>query len=204
MAVVESPRLTAIDGTERSDVSIMVSMKKLIFVAILLALLLPVPIHAQEIEAGSAAQLAFTIATEDTRVAHLESYLSSFNSPLAKDAKHIVAEADRLGLDWKLIPAIAGVESTFCRQIPSGSYNCWGWGIPSGAQSGIAFQSYARGVTTVSEGLKFRYINRGAVTIEQIGRIYAASPVWSYKVRYFLTQIESFRPSSPNLLDVTI
>lgn len=159
---------------------------------------------AQASEAGSAAQLSFGQILRDERVDTLRAYLTSHNSPLAQESSHFVTEADRLSLDWKLVAAIAGVESTFGKHVPTGSYNAWGWGIPTGAQSGVAFGNWQQGITAVSEGLKNRYIARGAVTIEQIGRIYAASPRWAGNVRFFLTKIETFTPADPDLMAVTL
>ena len=159
---------------------------------------------AQEIEAGSAARLTFGQIQRDERIDTLRAYLLKHNSPLTDEASHFITEADRFGLDWKLVAAIAGTESTFGKHVPAGSYNAWGWGIPTGAQSGIAFESWKQGITTVSKGLKDRYINRGATSIEGIGRIYAASPRWPGNVRFFLNQIESFTPADPDLLAVTL
>ncbi len=159
---------------------------------------------AKEPEAGSAARLTFGQILHDERIDTLRAYLSMHNSPLAGEAPHFISEADRLGLDWKLVAAIAGTESTFGKHVPSGSYNAWGWGVPTGAQSGITFGSWKQGITTVSEGLKYRYIDRGAVTVEHIGRIYAASPRWAGNVRFFLNKIEEFTPADPALLAVTL
>lgn len=163
-----------------------------------------VDVHAASPEAGAAAQLTFAQITRDERIDQLRAYLTMHNSPLSDEAPHFISEADRLGLDWKLVAAIAGTESTFGKHVPGGSYNGWGWGIPTGAQSGIAFKSWKQGITTVSEGLKYRYVNRGAVSVEQIGRIYAASPRWAGNVRFFINQIESFTPADPSLLAVTL
>lgn len=182
--------------------------KKLI-VFILLTLLVwaiaPVSVvTAAEFEAGSAAELAINRTQEDVRVEKLRSFLQSHDSPLADAASHFVAEAERLNLDWKLVAAIAGVESTFGKQIPTNSYNGWGWGVFTGTQDGVHFKNWKDGITQVSEGLRYNYIDRGAETVEQIGRIYAASPTWSQKVRFFLTKIEQFVPSRPDQLAVTI
>lgn len=180
-------------------------MKRLLILIVLV--LLPgaaTPVFAVDNVADSAASLTIHLASVDTRVAHLRSYLLSHDSPLASEAARFVAEADRTNLDWRLLTAISGVESTFGKQIPSGSYNAWGWGIPTGAQWGVAFTSWNDAITTISHGLKENYVDKGAVTIDQIGRIYAASPAWSWKVRYFIDQITDFRPSSPDLLAVTI
>lgn len=169
----------------------------------MLSLLVQGKVYAA-VEADGTAKLAAHEHTIDTRVAKLASYLTSHDSPLTSEASHFVAEADRLNLDWKLVAAISGVESTFGQQVPTGSYNGWGWGIPTGAQYGVAFASWKQGITTVSEGLRYNYMDKGAVTIEQIGRIYAASPAWSWKVHFFMSDIDSFVPNHPSLIDITL
>ncbi|MEK7065669.1 MAG: hypothetical protein AAB961_01630 [Patescibacteria group bacterium] len=179
-------------------------LKSLIIVLILLVFLgASTPAFAADVAVGTAS-LVVHQAVADTRIALLRAYLSSQNSPFVDEANHFIEEADRLSLDWRLVAAISGVESTFGKQIPTGSYNAWGWGIPTGAQWGIAFADWKSGITTVSEGLKYNYIDRGAITIDQMGRIYAASPAWPWKVRYFIDQITEFAPNSPALLSVTI
>lgn len=161
-------------------------------------------VRAIEQEAGAAATLSSTLVTRDHRVDHLRKFLQSHESPLATEAGHFVAEADRLNLDWKLVPAIAGTESTFGKHIPYGSFNAWGWGIPTGAQWGVAFADWKGGITAVSEGLRYNYMDKGAKTVEQIGRIYAASPRWAGNVRFFINKIEAFTPNTPSLIDITL
>lgn len=182
-------------------------MNKLFGLIIVLTLLTAQanPARASDIaEADASARPAVVPVAEDKRARILEAYLESKKSPIARDAVTFVSEADRLGLDWKLVAAISGVESTFGKHIPYNSYNAWGWGIPTGARSGIGFDSWKDGITTVSEGLKFRYIDRGATTIEAIGRIYAASPAWSSKVRWMIADIEKFASLSPASLAMTL
>ena len=182
-------------------------MKQLFTLFILFAFLalIPgaVPVFAKT-EAEGAAQLSIHAETQDSRADQLEAYLAAHQSPVTDQASHFVAEADRLGLDWKLVPAILGVESTFGRFIPTGSYNGWGWGIFTGAQDGVHFKNWADGITQVSEGLRHNYVDRGAQSIEQIGRIYAASPRWAGNIRFFMSQIEGFIPTNPDQLKVVI
>lgn len=140
----------------------------------------------------------------DTRIAELRAYLAAKSSPLAEEADVFVSEADRLNLDWRLVAAIAGVESTFGAYIPTNSYNAWGWGVFTGANDGIHFTSWSDGIRQVSEGIKFRYIDRGARNIDQIGRIYASSPTWSAKVKFMIYDIDRFRTRSSETLAVTI
>ena len=178
---------------------------KMFFVIFLLAIFLGAPSEVLAIEAAGAAQLAgFGELLVDKRVTHLRTYLTSHNSPLADEAEVFIREADRNSLDWKFVAAISGVESTFGKHIPSGSYNAWGWGIPTGAQSGVGFTNWQDGIATVSEGLRKNYMDKGAQSIEQIGRIYAASPRWAGNVRFFIAKIENFTPTSPEHLEVSI
>src|SRR3989344_6138052 len=163
------------------------------------------PVMAQNLAmAEASAQKYFLVDVPDPRVSKLEAYLETHNSPLSKEADYFVSEADRLGLDWKLVVAIAGVESTFGKFVPRNSYNGWGWAIYTGQSDGRHFSDWKEGITVVSEGLKYKYIDRGATTIEQIGRIYAASPAWSSKVRFFLQKIDDFEPIRVEHLTVTI
>lgn len=182
-------------------------MKKVITIALSFILFgfITKPAFAQALPmAEASAHLPLPETVQDGRVTKLKAYLTQHNSPMADDAGHFIAEADRLGLDWKLVAAIAGVESTFGKHIPRNSYNGWGWGVFTGQNDGIHFDSWKDGITTVSEGLKYRYVDRGADTIEKMGSIYAASPTWSIKVRYFLTKIENFDPIGVEHLEVTI
>ncbi len=184
-------------------------MKKL-FSSIILTLLVLActarPVFAVK-EAGQAAVLAFhqVDAQPDERIERLQLFLASYNSPLADEAKTFIEEADANNLDWKLVAAIAGVESTFGKQIPPGSYNGWGWGIPTGAQSGIGFTNWAEGIATVSQGLRKNYLDRGATNIYEIGAIYAANGTsWGNHVRFFIDKIDSFQPTTAKLLAVSI
>lgn len=183
-------------------------MKKLTVTLITIALFLGVasPVYAVELatEAGASARPTYTQVSVDDRPARLRAYLTSHNSPLVDSAEHFVSEADRLNLDWKLVAAIAGVESTFGKHIPPYSYNGWGWGVFTGQQDGIHFTSWNDGITEVSEGLRYNYVDRGAVTVEQMGRIYAASPVWAQNVNFFLNAIENFSPKRASQLAVTL
>lgn len=184
-------------------------MKKLLTIAVLSLALTSLPtarVLAMD-EAGSAAILVNRQVADlpDERVTKLAGFLASYDSPLAQHAATFVAEADRNNLDWKLVAAIAGAESTFGKQIPPGSYNGWGWGIPTGAQSGIGFQNWEQGIATVSEGLAKNYFGRGAKTIYDVGWIYAANGnSWGTHVTYFLNKLADFAPTSPDQLAVSI
>lgn len=125
----------------------------------------------------------------DNKAQILSAYLASYDSPLEYHAQDFVDAAKEYNLDWKMLPAIAGVESTFGRFIPGG-YNAYGWGV-YGNQA-IYFKSWKEGIFTVAKGLRENYFNRGLTEPYSINRVYAASPRWGGNVTYFMRDLEKF------------
>lgn len=162
-------------------------MYKLLLALVLLSLLVPKNVAAQEhYEASASLKGDSTEATFDMRVTELKQYLESHNSPLAEYAEDFIKYSDQYGLDWRLVPAITGVESTFGKRIPYNSYNAYGW-----ANGKYSFSSWEESIGHVSKTLAEKYIARGANTSSEIGRIYAPpSSTWSSKVEFFKNKIE--------------
>ena len=166
-----------------------------------LLLLTPQKIQAQEKASGSSATFSDIVVRqqfEDTRVRVLQRYLQQQGSPLAPYAQEFVAQADYYHIDWKLLVAISGVESTFGKAVPC--TNAWGFGI-YGDQT-MCFASYNQAIHTISESIRDQYMDRwGATNVYSIGNLYAASPTWADRVTYFMNQIEAFslRPSNQPL-----
>lgn len=119
----------------------------------------------------------------------LAAYLQTHNSPLQNHAQDFIDAAKQYQLDWRLVAAISGVESTFGKQIPGG-YNGWGWGV-YGNQA-IYFNSWTEAIYTISKGLRENYINKGYTEPYSMNRIYAASPVWGSKVTFFMSEIDKY------------
>jgi len=169
-------------------------LKRLFFISLFLPLILSnsvqaaekINLHQQQIEAR----------VIDPRAQILQEYLAQYNSPLQNHASSFVEAADLYNLDWKLVAAISGVESTFGKFVPGGttpqysSYNAWGWGV-YGTQA-IYFKSWREGIFTVSEGLRKNYFNKGLTNPYVINRVYAASPTWGSNVTYFLNSMNKF------------
>lgn len=130
-----------------------------------------------------------TASKLDKEAEILAKYLARHNSPLQYHAQDFVDAAKTYGLDWKLVPAIAGVESTFGKFIPGG-YNGWGWGV-YGTQA-LYFKSWKDAIFIVSKGLKEDYISRGLLDPYSMNKRYAASPVWGAKVAYFMNDLNKF------------
>jgi hypothetical protein len=156
--------------------------------------------------AATSAALSTPVAlqsVEDNRAEVLRGYLESNGSPLAPYAEVIIQEADKNGLDWRLIPAIAGLESTFGKNIPAYSYNAWGFGIYG--NNVRRFASWEEGIAVVSKAIREDYINKNnAQTLDQIGRIYAASPTWAVRVEYFMDKIDDYQINQVSKLALSL
>lgn len=137
----------------------------------------------------------------DHRVKKLQVYLESFHSPLAPYARVFVEKADQYEIpDWSLVPAIAGVESTFGKHIPYNSYNAYGW-----ANGNFDFESWEDSIDIVTQTLKEKYYDKGANTVFKIARIYAPpSTTWASKVNYFMQQIQNFQTVSHEDLEFSL
>ena len=170
---------------------------KRILLAFLAAIILTFPntTFAQEKASASSAKIVSKIEVSsvfDNRVQILRAYLLQRNSPLAYNASDFINYADEHSLDWRLVAAIAGVESSYGLAIPYNSYNAWGWGVYG--DNVIRFKSWAEGIEIISKGLRVNYLKENPQSDPYfIGPTYAASPTWAQRVAYFMQRIEDYR-----------
>ena len=173
------------------------------FTLFLTLLITPQKTLAQEQASGSSATLhSMLLAREgDNRVDVLKRYLEHENSPLADYASTFVAQADLYNIDWRLVAAIAGRESTFAKQEPC--VNAWGYGIYGNQVR--CFDTYGQAIQIISKDLREKYMNQwGAKTVWDIGKIYAASPTWASGVVYFMNDIDRFALANPGPLPISL
>jgi hypothetical protein len=130
------------------------------------------------------------VGAEDARPQIVKQYLERYNSPLVPYSELIIRTADKYSLDFRLIPAIAQQESNLCKIIPPDSYNCWGWGIHS--KGSLGFESYDEAIETVSNGLRFEYLNKGYGTVEEIMSKYTpqSNGSWAHGVSQFMSDMQ--------------
>ena len=107
------------------------------------------------------------------------------NAPLADYAEKFVEVANKYDLDYRLLPAIATVESSGGKSNFR-SYNAWGWGSKG-------FSSFEEGIEIVGKGLKNNYIEKGMDTVEEIAPIYCPPNYknWARSVNQFMNEIEN-------------
>lgn len=151
-------------------------------------LIFPKTTDAEMLYKTASAQLvvnADNISSDDIRVAALKRVFEKYDSPLVQVADSYVELADKNGIDWKLLPAISGLESSFGKRLMPNSYNAYGWG-----GGYIYFESWEDGIDTITKALSEKYYGRGADNVWKIGPIYAESPTWAVRVNSFMKSIE--------------
>lgn len=96
--------------------------------------------------------------TLDPRVLAMSKFLNDYHSPMAPYAEIFIIEADKYGLDWRLVASISGVESAFGNLLPQGSHNAWGWrGIKPNEAGWSIFDDWEESITHVTERLALGY-----------------------------------------------
>lgn len=127
------------------------------------------------------------VAVTDDRVDRLSAFLDKYHSPLSEYADTFILVADKYNLDWRLLPAITGVESTFGRFIPRGSYNAYGWN-----RGDYYFNSWEHSIDYIGMRLSEKYMAQGLTTPSKIASKYAPdSTTWASTVNKFISQIDS-------------
>ncbi len=130
------------------------------------------------------------VGTADARVELVRQYMNRYNSMLEPYSSYLVQTADKYGLDYRLVPAIAQQESNLCKIIPPESHNCWGWGIHS--KGSLGFTTYEEAIETVAKGIREEYIDKGYKTTEDIMSKYTplSNGSWARGVNQFMSDME--------------
>lgn len=192
-----------------------------VFLLLILSSIFPLSSFASEKEAGNSAKSSEFAENSvvktlviDTRADTLKRYLEKYNSPLADYADTFVKEADNNNLDWKLVAAISGVESTFGQEVPQACNNAWGFGIYGDITT--CFASYdgpvvfnddmsinnakSGAIARISKALREDYMDKwGEKDVFAIGASYAASEMWPYRVTYFMQDIQDFESKTEKI-----
>ncbi len=167
-------------------------MKRILIGIIVLSIVLSFtrPAHASSSVAGHSAVLISAQSSDSQekqiQIRAVSRVLARHKSPMADEAENFITVADTMDLDPYMLPAIAGVESGFGRAMIDGTYNPFGWNVGR-----TPFASWSDGITTVGTALRYKYIDRGADTLDAIGYRYAGgSTTWAPKVRMYIAQFE--------------
>lgn len=133
--------------------------------------------------------LSDQIKSKDARIDVLTGFFQKYDSELVPYAQKIIDAADRYGLDFRLVPAIAMQESNLCKKSPKDSYNCWGYEIYGSKVK--KFKDYPSAIDAVSKTLASDYKEQGLITPEQIMKKYTpgSNGSWAKGVSHFMNQL---------------
>lgn len=133
------------------------------------------------------------VESEDARSELIAKFLERHSSPMkpyAEYSQKLVEIADRHGLDFRLLPAIAMQESNLCRVTnPQAPHNCLGFGIHS--RGTLDFENYEAGFERAARELKQNYIDQGLDTVSLIESKYTPSSggSWANSVNQWMAEI---------------
>ncbi|MBI3620035.1 glucosaminidase domain-containing protein [Candidatus Roizmanbacteria bacterium] len=178
---------------------------KRVFALLLLAMgaMIFVKTASAENEAGTSAAISYSNTAKYCAVKvdytkkkmAVKKVLQKYESPLLPYTDAFIATCSKYGIDCYLLPAIAGLESTFGKFILPDSNNAWGW------VGGLKiFPSWEAGIDEVGRGLKYNYIDRGRDTVDTIGPMYSESPTWAVRVNIFMREFQREEDKLDSLL----
>ena len=125
------------------------------------------------------------------KAAKIDAYYAKYDLPLAGHGMTMVLAAEKNGLHWSLLPAIAMRESTGGKFICRESFNAYGWGSCK-----IHFDSFEEGTNTVAAHLGGNmertaryYANK---TLEQKLKAYnSVIPPYTAEIKSIMSKIEN-------------
>ncbi len=126
----------------------------------------------------------------EAKAAKIDAYYAQYDLPLAGHGMAMVIAAEKNGLDWRLLPAIAMRESTGGKFVCYKSFNPYGWGSCK-----IHFDSFEEATNTVAAHLGGNmertaryYANK---TIEQKLKAYnSVIPAYTAEMFSIMSKIE--------------
>ncbi len=141
---------------------------------------------------GEVLGLETAVQPGDARPAIVADFLSRHTSPLQpydEWGKKLVDVADKYGIDFRLLPAIAMQESNLCKTSDPAIHNCLGFGIHK--RGTLGFDTYEAGFDRAARELKKNYIDEGRTTPELIMEKYTPSSdgSWANSVNQWISEM---------------
>lgn len=118
---------------------------------------------------------------DDPRYLRLKQYLEERGSPAAQWAADFIAAADRYGLDWRLLPAIAVIESGGGKRYINN--NIFGWD-----SCRVRFPTVRDGIHQVAYRLATSRLYRDK-DLDGILRTYNPYPFYPRRIKYVMRRL---------------
>lgn len=149
------------------------------------------PIGSYNAASSKETPILASVVKGDGRPILIDNFLARHNSPMRGLGATFVMVADKYGLDYRLLPAIAFQESTLGKNMPKGSHNAFGWAVYTGTTSGARFHDWEFAIETVAAGLKKDYIDRGLTSVDAIMTRYTpdSGGAWAFGVNFAMSEM---------------
>lgn len=144
------------------------------------------------ISAGSSAVFKEQEAKIPEQVISIQRFFQSYNSVLSDYAQEFYDVSESEGLDYRLLPAIAMVESTGGKNTPScAPYNPFGWSSTTSPCGFYRFSNFGEAIETVGRGISKNGAYNRFKQSKEIGvlaEIYnpGGKEKWEKDVEYFM------------------
>lgn len=125
----------------------------------------------------------------DLRELKMRLVLEKYGSPMVGYESELIKTAEAHGLDWTLLAAIAGTESSFGKRMPARCLNPYGWGIYGDHR--LCFESFPSAAQAVAQGLSKRYNTTSLTTIARTYN-HVSPDSWRAHTHFFVNQIKNF------------
>lgn len=125
---------------------------------------------------------------QNTRELKLKLVLESYDSPLVGLESELIETAELYDLDWTLLAAISGVESSFAKRMPYNCNNPFGWGITGSKR--LCFDKLENAIYKVGNGIGTKYNTNSLSTI---AKTYNPGNYkdWAAKTQFFMNKIKN-------------
>lgn len=138
-----------------------------------------------------------TIYAKDSRAQRIDEVFGMFKCPMKGLGEAFVYEADKNNIPWYLAASIAFQESSCGKNTPKvdgvESYNAWGWAVYGSTVK--TFESFEKGIATVSQYLYDQFISRGVTDTCEIMKTYTppSTGSWCAGVTHFADIIKNYQ-----------
>lgn len=138
-------------------------------------------------------QISQRIDFSDSRSILVRDFFKKYNSPLKDINAQFIEVADKYGLDFRLLPAIAMQESNGGKKVIKDSHNPFGYGIYGNLV--IKFASWEEAVEKVGNALRRDYLSQGLNTPDKIMAKYtppslSSGGTWAKGVKSFMQELQ--------------
>lgn len=128
----------------------------------------------------------------DPRISQIRGVFDAYHSPLVGTEQKFLDVAKAYDLDWKLLPAIAGVESGFETAGNTSDHNPFGYMCKSGP---CAFDSFDEAIErvgrTIGTGRAYSsYRESGSLSVLAKIYNYVSPEDWTSKIIYFQNKLK--------------